>query len=166
MQKDKASLLNTTREYLIALKAQVEELSRRNKQLEAQVFPSSTAGAVNNEEATIINESSSSDHHQRVLDVRLRHVSESTSEEAEIVDLRVTLRAAIPAEDLVLRILEFLKRDQIVSMISMEANSHLTESSAFINRVTFRLRVLEVCFSSLINGFVTLSSHTWKINER
>ncbi|EXB38859.1 hypothetical protein L484_027293 [Morus notabilis] len=143
-KKDKASLLNTTREYLIALKAQVEELSRRNKQLEAQVFPSSTAGAVNNEEATIINESSSSDNHERLQDVRLRHVSGSTSEEAEIVDLHVTLRAAIPAEDLVLRILEFLRRDQKnVSMISMEANSRLTESSAFINRVTFRLRVLE-----------------------
>ncbi|GMN53095.1 hypothetical protein TIFTF001_022236 [Ficus carica] len=140
-KKDKASLLNTTREYLTKLKAEIEELSLRNKQLEAQVLVPSNKAA-NEEDIQVIGSSSSTtDDHQRVLDVRLRHVSESTSEQVQIFDLQVTLRAAIPAEDLVLRILEFLKQDPNVSLVSMEANTHLTESSSSINRITLRLRV-------------------------
>lgn len=140
-KKDKASVLNTTREYLTKLKAEIEELSLRNKQLEAQVLVPSNKAA-NEEDIQVIGSSSSTtDDHQRVLDVRLRHVSESTSEQVQIFDLQVTLRAAIPAEDLVLRILEFLKQDPNVSLVSMEANTHLTESSSSINRITLRLRV-------------------------
>ncbi|PON84416.1 Basic helix-loop-helix transcription factor [Trema orientale] len=145
-KKDKASVLNTTTEYLNSLKAQVEELSRRNKQLEAQVLSQAPAGIrlteANKNGHSIIDSSSTSDH-QRV-DVRIiRHVSESTSEAAELViDLQVILRAAIPVDDLVLRILEFLKTDENVSLMSMDANTHLTESSSTsLNRVTLRLRV-------------------------
>ncbi|PON46801.1 Basic helix-loop-helix transcription factor [Parasponia andersonii] len=143
-KKDKASVLNTTTEYLNSLKAQVEELSRRNKQLEAQVLSQAPAGirlTEANKYGHLIIDSSSTSDHQRV-DVRIRHVSESTSEEAEVIDLQVILRAAIPVDDLVLRILEFLKTDENVSLMSMNANTHLTESSSTsLNRVTLRLRV-------------------------
>lgn len=123
------------------LKAEIEELSLRNKQLEARVLVPSNKAA-NEEDIEVIESSSSTtEDHQRVLDVRLRHVSESTSEQVQIVDMQVALRAAIPAEGLVLRILEFLKQDPNVSLVSMEANTHMTESSSSINRITLRLRV-------------------------
>lgn len=118
------------------MKAQVEELSRRNKELQA-AHVLSPAPATN---IRFIDSSSTSDNQS--VDVRIRHVSESTSEAAQIVDLQVILRAAIPVEDLVLRILEFLKSDQNVSLMSVEANTHLTESSSTsLNRIILRLRV-------------------------
>ena len=137
------------------MKAQIEELSQRNKQLEAQLFPSSGSAAKKeanhrNNDINIgetISDQSCSTSDQRAIDVRLRHVSESASDddEAEIVDLQVILRSTILAEDLVLRLLEFLKRVENVSLVSMEANtSTLTQSTAPINRVILRLRISKV----------------------
>lgn len=91
-KKDKASLLTTTREYLSSLKAQVEELNKRNQLLEARSLPA--------KEAKYEEETSSSNGR---LNVRISQVSESTSEE-NIVDLRVTIRGECPMVDMLIRI--------------------------------------------------------------
>lgn len=88
-----------------SLKAQVDELSRRNQILEAQVLPkareAAAAASVNAEER---------------VQVRVSPVAESTSE-WRMVDIRVIVRGECPALDLVLRILEFLKGDDNLSLI-------------------------------------------------
>lgn len=129
VQKDKASVLTTTREYLTSLQAQIAELTKRNQKLEAQVrkegsHEEAIAGGSSNER----------------LDVRVSHVSESTSEESQLIDLQVSLRTQSSAEDILSRILEFLKQVNTVSLLSMEANTHITESSS-TTRLNLRLRV-------------------------
>jgi hypothetical protein len=130
-KKDKASLLTTTREYLSSLKAQVEELNKRNQLLEARSLPA--------KEAKYEEETSSSNGR---LNVRISQVSESTSEE-NIVDLRVTIRGECPMVDMLIRILEFLKQVEIVSLQSMETNTRTIESNS-MNHIILRLRI-EVC---------------------
>ncbi|KAL5572465.1 hypothetical protein UlMin_022062 [Ulmus minor] len=130
-KKDKASVLTTTKDYLTSLKSQVAELSRRNQQLEAKVLAGKEADS---EEASELPSG------ERV-GVAITHVTaESTSEEAQVIDLRVILRSAVSAEDLVLRILEFLKQLNNVSLVSLEANNHQIQATS-INRLTLRLRV-------------------------
>lgn len=165
MQKDKATLLNTAKEYLTSLKAQIEELSQRNKQLEAQISPSvikanreeCDSNRGNESDQLLLLESHSrSDHQRAIIDVSLSNVvSELASDDRdrhqpEIVDLQVILRSSnILLDDLVLGLLEFLKRVENVSLASLEAN---TENSNVytspINRLTLRLRVVEVFCSS------------------
>lgn len=127
-KKDKASLLTTTREYLSSLKAQVEELNKRNQLLEARSLPA--------KEAKYEEETSSSNGR---LNVRISQVSESTSEE-NIVDLRVTIRGECPMVDMLIRILEFLKQVEIVSLQSMETNTRTIESNS-MNHIILRLRI-------------------------
>ena len=76
------------------------------------------------------------------LNVRISQVSESTSEE-NIVDLRVTIRGECPMVDMLIRILEFLKQVEIVSLQSMETNTRTIESNS-MNHIILRLRI-EVC---------------------
>lgn len=149
IQKDKASVLTSTREYLTSLQAQVAELTKRIQQLEANVI---AKGAIH-EEAMAAGGSSSSNEK---VNVRVSHVSESTSEEAQLIDLQVRLRTRSSAEDVLIRILEFLRRDNNVSLLSMEANSHFTDSSSTA-RVTLRLRV-EVCNSTDLVSIITNSA--------
>lgn len=128
-KKDKASLLINTRDYLSSLKAQVDELSRRNQILEAQVLPTAreaaAAASVNAEER---------------VQVRVSPVAESTSE-WRTVDIGVIVRGECPALDLVIRILEFLKRDDNLSLISVEANTQIGADSTSFNHVILRLRI-------------------------
>ncbi|KAL9440900.1 hypothetical protein AB3S75_019557 [Citrus x aurantiifolia] len=128
-KKDKASLLINTREYLSSLKAQVDELSRRSQILEGQVFPkareAAAAASVNAEER---------------VQVRVSPVAESTSE-WRMVDIRVIVRGECPALDLVIRILEFLKGDDNLSLISVEANTQIAADSTSFNHVILRLRI-------------------------
>ncbi|KAF4371489.1 hypothetical protein F8388_002017 [Cannabis sativa] len=167
-KKDKASVLNSTTDYLNSLKAQVEELSKRNKELEAQVLSaaiirstSDDNNIINNNKNVpllIIDSSSTTttadhdgDDQTRRVNVRIRHVSESTSEEAQIVDLQlmITQQRAnnsinVQVEDFVLRIMEFLKSVNHVSLMSMEANTQLTQSNSTtssLHRLTLRLRI-------------------------
>ncbi|KAJ4708663.1 Basic helix-loop-helix transcription factor [Melia azedarach] len=132
-KKDKASLLISTREYLNSLKAQVDELRRRNQILEAQLLPGAKAAA--NEEASA---SSSSSSNERV-EVTVTPVPESTSE-WRIIDLGVTVRGECCTLDIVTSILEFLKQVQNVSLMSMETNTQISESSSS-NHVILRLRI-------------------------
>ncbi|XP_048334566.1 putative transcription factor bHLH041 [Ziziphus jujuba] len=137
-KKDKASVLTTTREYLTSLQSQISELTKRIQQLEAQVLPSSAKELANGAETEAGGSSSSITER---VSVRVSQVSESTSsEEGQLVDLRVILRTHRSAEDVVIRILEFLKRVNGIRLLSMEADSHITKSSPTI-RVTLRLRV-------------------------
>ncbi|XP_021668468.2 putative transcription factor bHLH041 isoform X2 [Hevea brasiliensis] len=131
-KKDKASVLTRTREYLTSLKAQVEELSKRNQQLEAQVLQQLPAKEVAQEES----ETSSTER----VELRLAHVSESTSEEQRIIDLQVVLRGECPIQDMVIRILEFLNQVNNVNVMSVEANTRTTESRS-MNRVILRLKI-------------------------
>ncbi|KAJ6746454.1 TRANSCRIPTION FACTOR BHLH041-RELATED-RELATED [Salix koriyanagi] len=125
-KKDKASILTRTREYLTSLKAQVEELSRKNQKLEAQL--SKAAGA------------QVRDSPYEKLDVRVTHISESTSEQ-RIADLEVNVRGESPILDMVItRILEFLRQVTDVRLMSIQATTHTAESNSF-NRVVLRLSI-------------------------
>ncbi|KAH8505230.1 hypothetical protein H0E87_012468 [Populus deltoides] len=125
-RKDKASILTRTREYLTSLKAQVEELSRKNQKLEAQLSKAAVSQV--------------SDSSYQRLDVRVTHVSESTSEQ-RIIDLVVNLRGESPILDTVItRILEFLRQVTDMSLISIEASTHTAESTSF-NQVVLRLNI-------------------------
>lgn len=114
------------------MKAQNEDLTRRNQHLEAQLLAAKEAD--DHEEET----SSSSER----LIVRISQVPESTSEE-HTVNLQVTIRGECQVVDMVIRILEFLKQVENVSLMSMETTTRRLESSS-INRITLRLRI-EVC---------------------
>ncbi|XP_034913306.1 putative transcription factor bHLH041 [Populus alba] len=125
-KKDKASILTRTREYLTSLKAQVEELSRKNQKLEAQLSKAAVSQV--------------RDSSNERLDVRVTHISESTSEQ-RIIDLVVNLRGESPILDTVItRILEFLRQVTDVSLISIDASTHTAESASF-NRVILRLNI-------------------------
>ncbi|PSS20800.1 Transcription factor bHLH041 like [Actinidia chinensis var. chinensis] len=126
-KKDKASVLTGTTEYLASLKAQVAELTRRNRILEAQLLSKKEA-----------NEGASEPSNDRIR-VQVTPVDESTSE-SRIIDLQVIVRAECDLLDLVIRLMEFLKDAQNVSVTSMEADTRMVESNS-INRMTFRLTI-------------------------
>ncbi|CAN6563781.1 unnamed protein product [Malus baccata var. baccata] len=135
-KKDKASVLISAREYLTSLKARVDELSKRNQQLEARLLPPANLGA--NEAAATAGSSN-----ERVS-LTLTHVSSESSpdQDQQIIDLQVVLRSIESCtEDMAIRILEFLKRVENVSLMSMEANTWISEPNSNINRVILRLRV-------------------------
>ncbi|KAJ9183811.1 hypothetical protein P3X46_007618 [Hevea brasiliensis] len=129
-KKDKASVLTRTREYLTSLNAQVEELRKRNQKLEAQVQQLPTK--------EVAEEGSESSNER--IELRVAHVSESTSEEQRIIDLQVVLRGECPIQEILIRILEFLNQVNNVNVMSIEANTRTTESRS-MNRVVLRLKI-------------------------
>lgn len=134
-KKDKASVLITAREYLTSLKAQVDELSKKNQQLEA------AARLIANKDEE--EEAAGSSSSERVS-VTLTHVSGSTTDQdhQQIIDLQVIVTSGESStENILIRILEFLKQVKNVSLVSMEARTLKTESNPNINRVVLRLRV-------------------------
>ena len=135
MQKDKASVLTTARDYLTSLQAQVDELSKRNQQLEA------AARLITKEEDDEEEEAGSSSTER--VSVTLTHVSGSTTDQNQrIVALQVIVRSGeCSTEDIVIRILEFLKQVNNMSLMSMEASTWKTAVHPNINRVVLRLRV-------------------------
>nr|XP_004288955.2 PREDICTED: putative transcription factor bHLH041 [Fragaria vesca subsp. vesca] len=134
-KKDKASVLTTARDYLTSLQAQVDELSKRNQQLEA------AARLITKEEDDEEEEAGSSSTER--VSVTLTHVSGSTTDQNQrIVALQVIVRSGeCSTEDIVIRILEFLKQVNNMSLMSMEASTWKTELHPNINRVVLRLRV-------------------------
>lgn len=115
------------------MKAQVDELSKKNQQLEA------AARLIAKDEEEVAGSSSS----ERVS-VTLTHVTGSTTDQdhPQIIDLQVIVRSGESStENIVIRILEFLKQVKNVSLVSMEASTLKTESNPNINRVVLRLRV-------------------------
>lgn len=115
------------------MKAQVDELSKKNQQLEA------AASLIAKDEEEVAGSSSS----ERVS-VTLTHISGSTTDQdhPQIIDLQVIVRSGESStENIVIRILEFLKQVKNVSLVSMEASTLKTESNPNINLVVLRLRV-------------------------
>lgn len=140
MQKDKGSVLTTTREYMSSLKAQVAELSRRNQQLEAQLLQS--CKEEEKEEAILFPQK------EIRFRVGISQVQESTSE-GQIIDLNIATRGEFSSlTNIVIGVLEFLKQLNNVRVVSMEGNTQLTPSSSSINHLTLRLiiEVIRYCF--------------------
>ncbi|XAR53445.1 hypothetical protein NMG60_11021999 [Bertholletia excelsa] len=127
-KKDKASVLASTTEYLASLKAQVEELTKRNQQLEAQLLPIEVTKQVNDPEPS-----------GERIDVRITNAAESTSE-ARVAELQVTVRGECNIQDLVIQILEFLKGVKDVKLISVEANTRVVDSVS-INQMILGLKI-------------------------
>ncbi|CAN4084906.1 unnamed protein product [Withania somnifera] len=125
-KKDKASVLASTTKYLSSLKAQVEELSIKNEMLEAQlVKPQMISVGIS---------SSSSDGNERVA-VEIINIGESTSE-SRIVDLQVSVRAECSILDLVTCLLEFLKTDNNITVVSLAASTR-----PMVIHITLRIRI-------------------------
>ncbi|XP_022730753.1 putative transcription factor bHLH041 isoform X2 [Durio zibethinus] len=127
-KKDKASVLTSARECLTSLKAQIVELSRQNQLLEAQLLPSREAAG---------GEANGSSNER--IGVRITPASESTSEQ-RITDLRVSVRGERPIVDILIHLLEFLKLDRNVSLMSIEANTQITELGS-VHHINLRLRI-------------------------
>ncbi|KAF8401006.1 hypothetical protein HHK36_014309 [Tetracentron sinense] len=127
-KKDKISVLSTIRAYLSALKAQVFQLSEKNRLLEARLLSAKEAS-----------EEVSGSSNGGVLNIQVR-TSESTSEERE-VDMRITVREDGNMMDLVIAIPEFLKQMRDISLLYMEASTQLQQSSSF-NRLFLRLKIM------------------------
>ncbi|KAG8657047.1 hypothetical protein MANES_03G034700v8 [Manihot esculenta] len=130
-KKDKASVLNRTREYLTSLNAEIEKLSKKNKQLEAQLqqLP-----------AEEVAEEEGSESSNERLELRVTQVSETTSEEQRIIDLQVVIRGESPVQEMLIRILEFLNQVNNVNVIFIVASTRTTESRS-ANRVRLRLKI-------------------------
>ncbi|KZV21610.1 hypothetical protein F511_17635 [Dorcoceras hygrometricum] len=158
-KKDKASVLSSTTEYLSLLKSQVEELSKRNQILEGRLW--------NKKEPTIQESvegpSSSSSSVQRRVNVEMNRVLESTSE-ARIMDLRVTVRGECNLLDLISGILEFLKQQTNVSLLSIESNPTMGESDS-VHGLVLRLKIEgdelfdESTFQEVVRRVVDDSTH-------
>ncbi|CAA2960518.1 transcription factor bHLH041 [Olea europaea subsp. europaea] len=134
-KKDKASVLNNTIEYLSSLKNQVEELRKKNQILEAQLLPprsEATGGNLQTGDSSSV---------ERLTNVRITHVSTSTSE-SRILDVNVTANRECSLLDLVTCVMEFLKPQKNVSLISVEADTRLMgESTNSVHGIVLRLRI-------------------------
>ena len=119
--------------------AEIEKLNIRNQQLTTLLSYKEVS----------VQETNVSSSNER-LDVGVSHVPESSSSEERMVDLQVIVRGESSQADIVIRLLELLKRVQNVSLVSMVANTHVTEGTA-INQINFRLRIVEVCTLKIIS---------------
>ncbi|KAK4257792.1 hypothetical protein QN277_007331 [Acacia crassicarpa] len=142
-KKDKASILTTAKEVLSSLMTEIKKLRERNKQLEGTTITTSSSVAA------AMKETSGDDDHEIVnerLNVRISSSGEqppessSSLQEGRMVDLEVTVRGPNSQVDILIRLLGFLKQDQSLSLISMEANTHIAHATSF-NRISIRLRV-------------------------
>ncbi|KAL0374504.1 UNVERIFIED_CONTAM: putative transcription factor [Sesamum radiatum] len=133
-KKDKASVLSSTTEYLSSLKSQVEELSKRNQMLESQLSVQRSVDASNQDQV----EGSSSSTER--VNVEINQVSSSSASEARFFDLRVTVRGESSLLDLVIRVLEFLKQQTNVSLLSVESNTRMLESIP-VHGIMLRLKI-------------------------
>ncbi|KAJ4952454.1 hypothetical protein NE237_029286 [Protea cynaroides] len=127
-KKDKASVLSSTRDYLHALKAEVLELKKKNQLLESRISSASEAG----EE---VGGSTSSSSNERV-EIQVIQAAASTSE-GEGIELRVNVRVECNMMDLVIRILEFLKKVDM-GLVSVEADTQQQQQTSPLNRVIIR----------------------------
>lgn len=109
----------------------VSELSKRNQELEASLLNQGEAAVGRFHLA----------HDQR-LNVEINQVSERTSE-ARIWELRVTVRGESSMLDLVIRILESIKQQNNVGLLSLKSNTGPVESTS-VHCVVLRLKI-EVC---------------------
>ncbi|KAG7538254.1 Helix-loop-helix DNA-binding domain superfamily [Arabidopsis suecica] len=124
-KKDKASVLSIAREQLSSLQGEISKLLERNRKLEAKL-----AGERDIKNDLLPNER---------FNVHISHISESTSRE-RVLDLRVVLRGdSIRVDDLMIRLLEFLKQINNVSLVSIEARTLARDTSVVL--VSLRLKI-------------------------
>lgn len=89
------------------------------------------------------------------LTVRIMDIGESTSE-SRVMELELNVRGDLILVDLVVRVLEFIKQVENVSVMSVNAGTQRTlETEALTNRVVLRLKIqvfFYVACRSLVNG--------------
>nr|XP_017227921.1 PREDICTED: putative transcription factor bHLH041 isoform X2 [Daucus carota subsp. sativus] len=125
--KDKASVLNSTVEYMNLLISEVRELNRRNQILLSQQHEETNEA--NNQETiggTSLPSTNAGDHR---LDILIANVAETTSE-ARVLDLRVRVRGECSISDIVIRVLEFLRQVANVGLLSVEASTQMVGTAA------------------------------------
>ncbi|XP_017238749.1 putative transcription factor bHLH041 isoform X2 [Daucus carota subsp. sativus] len=131
-KKDKASLLSNTTEYITTLKAEVEELTRKNQTLEAQILQGST-----NDQDLLMASAFLADQSHHVW---ISNSSESTSEGR---NLSVIVKGDYCSMlDLSIQVVEFLKQLRYVSLLSLQADMQMVEATSLI-RLVFRLKIEE-----------------------
>lgn len=116
-------------EYISSLKSQVEELNKRNQILEAdqraRKEPPNQGSSRFSGEGPVVG---------------ITDIGESTSDSG-VVDLEVNARGNVILVDLVIRVLEFIKQSENVSVMSIDAGTRMLETEAIANRVILRLRI-------------------------
>ncbi|KAK7354643.1 hypothetical protein VNO80_20108 [Phaseolus coccineus] len=132
-KKDKASILIAAKDTLSSLMAEVDQLSKRNQGL-TSLLPSKEPTTEETKARLSPNER---------LGVRVSHVPESSSSQDRMVDLQVNVRGQVSQIDLSICLLEFLKRCLNVSLVSMDANTHIAEGNNVLHQLTFRLRIIQ-----------------------
>ncbi|KAL4269788.1 hypothetical protein GQ457_HM000750 [Hibiscus cannabinus] len=126
-KRDRVSLLTSSREYLASLEAQITELNRQNHSLQAHL----SADAADEDNGA---------SNER-LNIRIIPVSERTSPQ-RITDLRIIVRGERPLVDILIRLLEFLKLDRNISLMSTEANTRVTQVGSVIHvNINMRFRI-------------------------
>nr|CAD1843134.1 unnamed protein product [Ananas comosus var. bracteatus] len=129
-KKDKASVLAKTKEYVNTLKAQISELEEKNRMLESQLPPPTEQ----------MKQVDSGDSSNRV-EVQISSGSESTSETRQI-NLNVIVRVECDTIDVLLRILEFLKGNGNINLVSINARSTQPQSNTYASaNLTFQDKV-------------------------
>ncbi|CAJ1975797.1 unnamed protein product [Sphenostylis stenocarpa] len=132
-KKDKASILIAAKETLSSLMAEVDQLSKRNQGL-TSLLPPKESSSEETKATVSPNEG---------LSVRVSHVPESSSSQERMVDLHVNVRGQVSQVDLLICLLEFLKRDRNLSLVSMDASTHIAEGNNVLRQLTFRLRIIQ-----------------------
>ncbi|XP_057752906.1 putative transcription factor bHLH041 [Arachis stenosperma] len=144
-KKDKASILTTAKETLSSLMAEIEKLRIRNHELESRLPENSKESSAADQEIskTMLLVPPNERFHVQISDVP--QSSSSSSSEERRVDLHVALTGQISQIDAVIRLLEFLKLAQNVSLVTMRTNTNNVGqgNNNYINQLTFRLRILE-----------------------
>ncbi|KAL8223277.1 hypothetical protein R6Q57_020676 [Mikania cordata] len=130
-KKDKASVLLNIKEYIDSLKSQVEDLTKTNKILEDE----HSADTQN-----LFQDSGLFSGGDR-LNIRITDVQESTSD-SRAADIEVNVRGnGSMLGDIVVRMSEFMKQVENVTIMSIDARARLLDTQTILNRVVFRLRI-------------------------
>ncbi|KAJ4958509.1 hypothetical protein NE237_025620 [Protea cynaroides] len=130
-KKDKASVLSSTRNYLQTLKAEISELKQKNQLMESRWFSSA-----NKEAEKEVSGSSSTCSSTARVEIQLIQAAESTSD-GQGIDLKVSVKGDCKMLDLVIRILEFLRKVDM-EFLSVEADTQLQQTTT-LNQVIIRL---------------------------
>lgn len=134
-------MLSNIKEYIASLTSQVEELTKRNKILEAE-----------HSRKEILNQESGGLSSEKPI-VRITDSDESTSESQGVV-LEVNVSGNSTLNDLVIRVLQFVNQVENVNVTSIHAQSQRLETEAVTNRVVLRLRIevhLHMCYYFITN---------------
>ncbi|XP_051131827.1 putative transcription factor bHLH041 [Andrographis paniculata] len=131
-KKDKASVLQSTIECVSELRSQVSELLKKNQILESQL----NSAAV----PTTLEESSSGER----VRVETAQVSSSSNSEARLLEMRITVRGEDSSMlDLVIRLLEFLKQQRNLSLMSIESNTAMSQQNIPLHGIILVFKIHE-----------------------